>query len=446
MTQFGAAHSARPDTTTAAPGPQLVSYAPTAATAPEPLTASPDALAAARQAAIAALSTARATGDQRALGMATTAPAADPPRRAPEPAAPGARRRRATGPLGYVGFRQIICWQLVLVAIVLVVVRPSVLTGALAALAVVVLALTVVRWHGRWLFEWLPPSANYLLRHRNRALGDAGETGRTLLRLLAPEAIGSTADGSGDRVFLLSGGTGISTVLQPQPTTGDPANALRSPETLLPPPGGSTAAAVQLVVHAGIDRDRPPRIWFALQALRTVAAYQDAELRPVLGNTVRRIQRQLRRDGCPARGLAEHELLGTLAALAHVNAGRGQIREEWQSWRCGPVTQVTFRLDGWADLTPTISTKLLPWLLAAVPYTAATVSVTARRTDDDPSPRVDAALRIAATNPAALAHAEHQLTDHLRRWGIRLTRLDGRHAWGLAATLPLGLPDPADCD
>ncbi|KAA2267221.1 hypothetical protein F0L68_01285 [Solihabitans fulvus] len=408
-------------------------------------------LASARDAALAALTTARGQSRPATAVPAATAPSFTTPAfttpATPRPTAgpaPRPSRRRTSGRTAGIGVLRVICWQLVLIAIALVIGRPWLTTGSVAIVAAIVVALTAVRVRGRWLFDWLALSTKYLLRNRNQDLGGDGETGAALLRLVSPEAAGSTEDVNDDTVFMVSRAPGITAVLQPKSTVRDLTKMVQAPETLLPSPNGQAPTfAVQVVHHAGINRDRPPRMWVALQALRTVEAHRDEDVRQVLGNAVRRVQRQLRRDGFPTRALAKHEVLGTLAALAHVNAGRGLVREEWRLWRSGSISQASFRLDGWADLATGVATQLLRWLLTAAPQAAVTVAVTACRSPLETRPRVAATVRVAAASPAALAHAESELTRLAGEWGVTMKRLDGQHADGLAATLPIGLADTA---
>ncbi|HEV3359965.1 MAG TPA: type VII secretion protein EccE [Pseudonocardiaceae bacterium] len=334
-----------------------------------------------------------------------------------------------------VGVLRLCGWQLALIAIVLGIGRPWPLAALLWAGALLLLALTAVRVRGRWLGEWLSLALRYSARDRQVDLGSAGPPGPALLRRLDPDATGSTVRVGDEPIHLISRASGITAILRP--AVGDPAAVLGAPETLLP--AADPTIAVQVLHHAGIDRRQPPRTWLALQVLRTAETYQDAELQRTLGNAVRRVRKHLRRLGCPAGALAEHEVFGTLAALAHVTGGRGQIRESWRHWQSGPIGQATFRLDGWSEAARSGTRQLTGWLLAAAPHTAVTISITAHRAAPDPEPRVRATLRLAAANPQALAQSEGQLTEAARHCAITLTRLDGRHAEGMAATLPIGL-------
>ncbi|WAL67838.1 type VII secretion protein EccE [Amycolatopsis cynarae] len=392
----------------------------------------PDARAAARAAAVAALAAARPAEQPWASGGLAAAGAQ--PRNAPAnpaPAAPPPGRRRATGPLAGIGPLQIICWQLVLIAAVLAAGQSWPVIAATGLGAVVVLALTAVRVHGRWGYEWLLLSARYLRRRREDDLRDG--PAQKLLRLIAPEAEGCTDTLDDEPVFMLSRAEGISAVLQPQ------SNDVPPPAALVPPPNEQPLAfAAQVIHHAGLGRQRPLRTWIVLQALRTVEVYSDIDVRLALGNALRRVRRHLRRQGLPSIGLAENEFLGTLASLAQVTAGRDQVREEWRFWHSGSVSQATFRLGGWDALSPAIASQLVQRLLTAAPQATVTVSVIATRKAET-EPEIEAALRIAAANPPLVDHAARTLTGLAAQWAVRLERLDGRHAHGLAATLPLGV-------
>ncbi|WP_170068058.1 AfsR/SARP family transcriptional regulator [Lentzea guizhouensis] len=70
-------------------------------------------------------------------------------------------------------------------------------------------------------------------------------------------------------------------------------------------------------------------------------------------------------------------------------------------------------------------------LLDAAPGVALTAAVTTE-------PAGGAALRVAATTHAAITAAAAELTHVAAHRGVRLERLDGRHASAVAATLPIG--------
>lgn len=435
MTDLGAARTGGRYQAPPPPLPRAGPAVPRTAATSDPLAyAAPAARAAARESALAALTAAR-QAERRPRGfVAVPVPVPGAPR--PNPPEPVPARR--SGRFGGIGVAQIVCWQLVLVALVLVAGRPWPLAAAVVTAAVVVLALTAVRIRGRWLYAWLGSASGYLTRDRDRDLRNTGEAGRALLRLLSPEATGTAGEIGDETVFMVSRADGITAVLQPKSAARE--LPMPSPATLLPPAREQASdAAAQVIHHVGADRSRPPRGWVALQALRTVDVHRDADVGQALGNTVRRVRRRLRRDGLPVRALAENEVLGVLASLAHVTAGRARIREDWRYWHSGPICQATFRLDGWDALSPVLSADLSRRLLAAAPGCAVTLSVTARRSAAETESHVSASIRIAAAGAQAVEHAVRDLELAARRGGLALDRLDGRHAKGVAATLPLGV-------
>lgn len=383
-----------------------------------------------------------ARNEARPAWSAATMPASvgavEKPRRCePVTPAPGPSPRQAGQPLGRLGVLQVICWQLALIAVALVLVEQSRTTVSIAFAAVVGAALAAVRIHGRWLYEWLVLSSRYLLRDRVRNLSDTLDTGVALLRLIAPEAVSVNGENG---VFMISRTEGATAVLQPVRAWRLSAMTISAPHMLLPKSDELTMPfTVQIVHHVGVNRERPPRVWIALQALRTVELHGDADIRPALDNMIRRVQRQLHRNGVPSRTLAEDETIRTLASLAHVNAGRHQVQERWRLWRSGSVGQVTFRVDGLAEVPSVAGPELLPGLLRAVPETAVTVAVTAHCTPAWSKARGGATVRIATTNPARLEQSVHEFVRLAREQHLSVERLDGRHMWGLAATLPLGV-------
>jgi hypothetical protein len=354
-----------------------------------------------------------------------------------KPPSPKSGRGQETPPLGGIRVGQLICWQLALLAIILAADRPRGTIAAVVLGALLVLALTAVRVRGRWVHEWLFLSARYLLRERDRDLRDTRGSGGALLHLISPEAVGRTAMVGDDPVFMVSRTAGITAVLQPKSMVRE--QTMPPPEALLPPPNEQALAfAAQVVHHAGIGQERPVRVWIALQALRTIEVYRDADVEQALGNALRRVQRRLHRSGLPTEGLAENEVLGTLASLAHVTAGRSRVREQWELWYSGPVAQATFRLAGWAALSHAAASQLSRGLLTATPYAAVTIAVTATRSAGS-GHEVDAALRLAAASPPALEHAVRVLAQMAAHCAVGMERLDGRHGWGVAATLPIGV-------
>ncbi|WP_243770087.1 hypothetical protein [Amycolatopsis acidicola] len=334
---------------------------------------------------------------------------------------------------------QLVSWQLAVLAVVLGLGQRWAVFGTVVGCALLVVGCTAVRVRGRWLYEWLILAVKYALRHYEDDLRDPSGSGRALVKVLSPEAVSLVHNVGDEPVFMLSRITGITAVLRPD--DGVRELAVPAPEVLLPPHEESFTA--QVIHHAGLGQDRPLRTWIALQAMRTIDVYTDTEVRQTLGNALRRVRRRLHRSGLPTETLPENEFFGTLASLAHVTADRGRVREDWRFFYSGPVSQAVFRLGDWSRLSAAASPQLLRRLLTATPYAAVTIAVSACRSVDA-EPEVDAALRLAAADPAALEHAATVLTQVAGEWAVTMTRLDGRHGHGLAITLPLGLQVSGD--
>ncbi len=335
----------------------------------------------------------------------------------------------------------IVAGELVLVLVLLVLDRSWPAIVVVACCGVVLCAFVTARVRGHLLCQWVLLAVRFLLRDRAADLpGD--QPGAALLRLIRPEARCSHTMIGDAQAFVVSDTAGIGTVLRPESNRREPGPPMLSPRDLLP--GSDRAAdayAVQVVHHAGVDRSRPPRVWLTLQALRTAEVWADDDVRAALANVVRRVRRRLRKAGAPFRTLTDQEALGSYAALANVNAGRGSVREEWWLWHSGPIRHATFRLDGWSALSQQAAARLVRWLLAAAPDTAVTVSCTAHHSPTEPggTPVVAAVLRIATSRPEALDAAVADVAQLANEVGVTLNRLDGRHAIGVAATLPVGI-------
>ncbi|MEV0272601.1 type VII secretion protein EccE [Hamadaea sp. NPDC050747] len=369
----------------------------------------------ARKAAYAALAAAQAAA-------APPVTSVQQPSTVAQPGPPPATTTRATIRSRRVVLTQLVCWQLGLVAAMIAVRQPWPVATVSIVTTVAFLLVTAVPVRGRRAYQWLFLRCGFWRRERDRDLPD--QAGAALLRFLSPQAV--TVPGE---LFMMSRAAGATAVLQPSGELG----ALPSAADLLPGADEALAFVVQVVWHAGTDRTRPPRTWIALQARRTVDVHRDDDVGRVLSNAVRRVVRRLRQEGLIARPLAEQEVLGTLAALAHVNAGRGQVRETWRYWRSGPVAQVTFRIGERRGLPDQ--------LLALAPGVAITLAVSAHRRPGQAAAMTEAVVRLAAVDPAALESAAADVERIAQENGVDVERLDGRHGRGVAATLPIGGPD-----
>ncbi|WP_410789183.1 type VII secretion protein EccE [Kribbella sp. C-35] len=355
-----------------------------------------------------------------------------------EPPAPAPVADRVELPDRAVHVGQIICWQLAVVAVGAATTASRTVLILTSVAAVSLVLLTAVRIRGLWLYRWAGVLLVFLVRRRKHDLGED-----IAVRLV------STFHGrtSTDQVVVRE---------QPYGVLSRPAGAsvaLRlgsdTQHRLLPQLGQLAEASdeqpvgvgVQLILHTGVKQNQPPRAWIAVAAERTPDIATDEQLRQVLANTVRRLVRRLDREQVEYMPLDESDVLASLGALAHANAGRGQLHERWTSWSCGPVRQLSVRLAGSASLPAATTHALIGALLGTGTGAAQTIAVTATSSSaHSTSARHDVVLRLAASHPATLDTAFSVLTTLARSFGVEPERLDGRHAAGVAATLPLGVP------
>ncbi|MEU4193240.1 type VII secretion protein EccE [Kribbella sp. NPDC026611] len=331
---------------------------------------------------------------------------------------------------------QIVCWQLALVAVGAATAgsRTVLVLTSLAGLSLIL--LTTVRIRGLWLYRWAALLLVFVLRHRKHDLSDD-----IAIRLVSTFHGRTTADEVVVReqpYGVLSRPAGASVALRLGPDAQHrllPQLASLA-DTIEEQP---VSIGVQLVLHTGVKQGPQPRVWLAVAAERTPEIATDEQLHQVLANTVRRLVRRFDRERVESTPLDGSDVLSSIGALAHANAGRGQIAERWTSWSCGPVRQLTVRLAGSASLPSATTRALVGTLLGTATGAAQTIAVTVT---GRPAARHDVVLRLAAAHPATLDTALAVLTTLARSFGVEPERLDGRHATGVAVTLPLGVPLP----
>ena len=409
--------------------------------APPPTAVAPPAAAVLRATSAVPVAAAVAGPPPPAPATAPAPPPATavPPPRVPAAPAPPSPPRPATARQARRPSRlvlPIVAGELALVLVLVTLDRSWPAIVVVACGAALLGAFAAARVRGRLLCQWVVVAGRFLLRERAADLPDE-QVGAALLRLLRPGARTTTGD-----AFVVSDAAGVATVLRPESGRRDPGPPVLAPRDLLPDADEALAYAVQVIHHASVDRSQPPRVWLTLQALRTATVWADDDVQAALANVVRRVRRRLRRAEVPFRTLTEEETLRSYAALAHVNSGRGHVREEWWLWHSGPIRQATFRVDGWDGLTPSAAARLVRWFLAAAPDTAVTLSCTAHHGPVSPGEAVvGAVLRIATSKPEALDAAVTDMARLADEVGVALVRLDGLHARGVAATLPGGVTE-----
>jgi hypothetical protein len=152
-----------------------------------------------------------------------------------------------------------------------------------------------------------------------------------------------------------------------------------------------------------------PRTWLVARALRDADHVEDAPLRLLLANVLRR----LRRGGLDVTPLSADEINDTTAALT----GTGPVREDWHAWRSGTTHHIGLRVD--APGAPPLQRLLLG---------DADVTVAVRAQGD----------RLTGVLLAGSGTTADRLCTLAPGLGIHLERLDGRHGPAVTATLPIG--------
>ncbi|MEV6812291.1 type VII secretion protein EccE [Micromonospora sp. NPDC051296] len=421
------------------------------------------------QAAAVVAQTAPAAPAARAATESRSAAPARPAA-APEPtaetaaAAPVVRPHRRQLRVAGIHVAQLVAWQAGAAAVLAATPRGMPLTVAVAAAVVLLLSPTVLRHRGRWLYQWLAVWWGY--RGRRRQLTASGpDVPLQLLAHLEGSVELDQVEIDDQPAVLLTHRGGLSAVLEVDPTEGallmGAPQALPSPVSLLPAADPKTPpVAVQVLIQvtpaprvraAAVDRayreltngavPASRQAWVVLQAPRTPDFHADRDLRPALTAAIRRTRRQLRQDRVTARLLNRDEVLAAVAHLTHLTgepAGgeRPLARESWRSWSAQGTPQSCYRLLSWPDR----AWELDP-LLRGLPAAAGVVSVSVAREPGHPGGDdavVEVAFRLIGADAAALTAADRALDAAIRGHGGRLQRLDGEHAHGVAATLPLG--------
>jgi ESX secretion system protein EccE len=379
---------------------------------------------------------------------------------------------------------QIVSTQVAGVAVLIGATTGTLALAAAVAFAIILLALTWLRMHGRWAFEWLDIALRFAGRRRTAAV-DAAPT--ALLEFVAPGSrvdraapgsrvdraapssrvdratLGSRVDRAalgGDAAAVIVDGTGLTTVVE----LGDPAGLLAeelhgvpSPAELLPPADADhPPCRIQLLlsgvpapaIRAGsgtpansyrqLTEGRLLGHNRALLAVRVLRAegWSEEDLRQALSSLVRKLSKRL--GAVPARPLGAAAAVGVIAEMAH-DDGAGSAQETWPGLQVGGLAQATYRLQRWPDPRIETSRRLITRMLA-LPAAATTVALTAgpRSEQGTGDPPITMIVRLAGPDTAALGTAAQALRKLLAAEHASARRLDGEHLDGLAATLPLG--------
>lgn len=389
---------------------------------------------------------------------------------------------------------QVVTWQLAVLAVALVHRERLGILIPVAAVAVLLIALTVIRRRGRWLYQWLGIWLRYRARRRRRRINGGqtaarDEAASTLLASVARGAEIAPVEIDEIEVAFVSHAGGLTAVLEVVPLDAghfvEPSRVLPPLTALLPTAEiGEPVISVQVIVQsipapnfqglgdsAAISyRELAEGVipatrgcWLALQAQHVAEDYTAKDLQDSVMRAVKRLQRRLRKAGLRARMLNGDEIATELLSLARVDShdpattGRSRrqqrlaspaVLEGWRTWSAGPQVHTTFRLLDWPDLADPEGRELLDRLVLT-PTLATTMTVAARRRPDadhwrlwpkapESQVELEAAIRITLPSAAAVGSATDQIRTIVEPLGGRIERLDGEQVFGVGASLPLG--------
>ncbi|RGC66992.1 hypothetical protein C5N14_21285 [Micromonospora sp. MW-13] len=366
--------------------------------------------------------------------MPTAAPATAPPisstrhRAGPPMPVPPVGQRSLRG----LGVGRLVLWQCAVLGAVAAGGPSGVVGGTLTGVAAVVLLGTGVRWHGRWLSDWV------LVRHRFRRRSRHARPALPGLRTR------TEADRAGNRIGLAGDGSSWSALLRVEPD-GDLDDLLRRLLSRYDDPDLPLAGA-QLVDLVSPGTGTAAR-WIAIRldpetAARAVRARGGGQTGAVraAGTAALRLAADLRAAGHQVTTLDGGQLRDAWAAVLGVDSRRADEpgTETWHYWSLGMLHQVCYRPRRAARSLTEVATLLRRH--AATPALVSTVSVRWDRQRGGGT-RSTALVRLGVpAGPAreAVAEAVRQATADFDR---DLVPLDGAHAEAAWATLPLaGLP------
>jgi type VII secretion protein EccE len=385
------------------------------------------------------------------------------------------RRRTAgpsLGPLPLVGVVVVEAGLALAVALVALDRGLLPLAGVVVSTALVI---GLLRVRGRWLVAWIGLALRYRLRVRVREAEPPGADPRLrTLRLLTGDlALARTRDHDGREVALLGHGGAWSAVLAPDPAGADGGAGLVADDASSGSASFPLAALAECLADRGVVLDAITAVWHSRPVADdtpAAAAYREVlgPLPPVSRREawlVVRLDPQRCPDAVAERGGgvvgAHRAVVGALARIGRVLADHGttirplgadevldaaleaadadsaeRLVEHWRAVVVGEVGHAAFGVTRWpADTRPATLTDL-----TATAARSCTLALTL-----EPGTRADEAtvglrgtVRLTAGTPDALEVAGRELVARGHALGLALDALDGQHAAGLAATLPLG--------
>lgn len=354
---------------------------------------------------------------------------------------------------------------------------PALIVGV--AVLVAVVAATVIWWGGRPLWRWFGVWTAYRRRNAAAKPGAPQDPALAPLREWLPDlALTSVAGRRGQPdVGVAYDGSGYTFLLGPSSedliSSADPVNVPLRALADLGEAEGIRVASAQLVVRT-FPAPSPALGAYGAQlaqsyneintapAPATVAWWVAVRLDPGVGGTgltldgenVDAMRRALRTSigwatkvlsssGVPCKPLGETELREVLALTMSVDpqyipqsVRTRRTAETWRGWKCDGIAHATGWVRSWPRAGLPGASRLFA-AMAALPV-AATATLTLSWTPEN-MVRASTFVRIGAESPKQARAAFKQLTKLASKVRVGLVRLDGEHAPGVVATIPLGV-------
>jgi type VII secretion protein EccE len=371
---------------------------------------------------------------------------------------------------------QVIGLQVAVAAVLVTAVRKDWTLLPAGAFALVVVALTLVRRRGRWLYQNVAVRMRFRARRRVRPADLPVDPRLATLRELVPalEVSGVTLR-SGERIGVAYDGlcwVGVVAVApvedvlpRPQRSSWLPVRSLAEALTVddialagvqvlrytAPAPAGVLPAQSPVAAsYSQLNVRRTPasqHVWIALRldptlcpdAVQARGGGQEGGQRAIK-RCVARVLELLDSTGVQGRALDEEALRSVLALSGGVRAvasppGIRRTDEAWTHWQGDGTLHVAWWVRSWPVRGAPM--QVLSDAAATVPALAVNVSLTLHPMQTEGA-RFRGFVRVSAVSPAAASVAAQAVERAAAGAGLGLYRLDGEQALGVIATLPLG--------
>jgi type VII secretion protein EccE len=364
----------------------------------------------------------------------------------------------------------LLAWQLIAVAGAVALVRSGPIQWVLGGAALLGVLLTVPRWHHRWAYEWLGTTWGF--RRARRAYRGQAAASPGMVPGLPGLVVTSTKVRSCADAGVVHDGDGFAVMLTLRPKRTSSATAHLPIASLAPllDPADDLVSAVQVVMQDDLAASDPalwpataytelgyhrvPRSQSAWVAVRhdpraaasshgaaPRAADQHASLIRTLAGRGLRVT-DLTGDlvlsadmvgAASAREFLRQSMLVPEPARAEQAGAVGPAVHRWESWNSPAAQHVTYWLSRW----PAAGIHGLQQALAVVPALSVTTAVTMTRGGRN-GIALTVTIRVCAELGADGPAIAQAVATAAASCGARLVSMDGDHASGVLATLPIG--------